>query len=455
VNAAARIAAWLPQARWFAAKGAAAPTLAIGESVSLPGGRLSLTLLDVATPNGTERYVAPLADDADASLEPGFAAWLVAAVQTEAMLAGRHGTFRGHAATPRTHVRGGAADCVRALGGDASNTSLLVEHDGRAYAVKLLRRCRSGTQPEVEIGEFFSRHARWDGTPRFLGWLEYASTAGESIAIATLHEFVSDCTTAWDRLVPLMAHGGLAGARHDEILGVVDTLGRTTAEMHVALASRADVAAFAPEVAGADASRAEADRMRAHATQVFTLAAARLATLPPPVAVATAGLASRRDAINATLGRLADVEHPGMLIRVHGDFHLGQVLLRGAGPEAFVIDFEGEPGRSLADRRRKTTPVKDVAGMCRSLDYLLRHAARVGSAAYENAHLRLLEARYLGAYRAVAEGRPWWPADPAVAAELLSVYKLDKALYELAYELTNRPDWVDVPLAALLTEDRL
>jgi predicted trehalose synthase len=125
------------------------------------------------------------------------------------------------------------------------------------------------------------------------------------------------------------------------------------------------------------------------------------------------------------------------------------VLIREPGPEPLVIDFEGEPGRSLEDRRRKTSVCKDIAGMCRSFDYLLRHAARSGSTPYRAADLTLLEATFLDAYRAVAREHAWWPADAATADALLDIYKLDKAVYELAYELANRPDWVEVPLAAL------
>jgi len=447
---AARIAAWLPQARWFAGKGTTAARVAIGDEASIPGTGISLALVDITTADATERYVAPLAADADAALDAGFAAWLVDAIQTGATLVGHAGVFRGHPAVPGTPALGIDAARVSPLGGDASNTSLLVEHAGRAKAIKLIRRCRPGIQPEVEVGEFFARDAHWAGTPRFLGWLEYGPDTGESLAVATMHEFAPGCVTAWDHLVPLVAGGGLAGADRHHILGIVAALGRTTAEMHRALASRQDVAAFAPQNASAADGKAEADRMLAHATQVFTLAAARLSSLPPSVATATQRLLAGRDAIEATLGRLAAIDQWGALIRIHGDYHLGQVLVRPRGPEVLVIDFEGEPGRSLTDRRRKTTAVKDVAGMCRSFDYLLRHAARVGSVAYDGAHLRLLEASYLDAYRAVAAGQAWWPAEERAADALLAIYTLDKALYELAYELTNRPDWVEVPLAALL-----
>jgi trehalose synthase-fused probable maltokinase len=136
------------------------------------------------------------------------------------------------------------------------------------------------------------------------------------------------------------------------------------------------------------------------------------------------------------------------MIRVHGDYHLGQLLVAEQG-SVLVIDFEGEPGRPLAERRGKTAAAKDVAGMCRSFDYLLRHVTKLTGRPYAAADLERMEACYLDAYREVAAGQPWWPADRENADALLAVFKLDKAIYELAYELNNRPDWIDVPLAAI------
>jgi len=445
----ARIVGWLPQTRWFAGKGAAPDRFEIAEEARIPVTETSLALLDVTTAGVLDRYVAPLRRGADAALEPDFAGWLVDAILSGAVVPGSHGVFRGHPISPASRCATPSSARVSALGGDASNTSLLVEHAGRAYAVKLLRRCRAGIQPEVEIGGFFTRDAPWKGTPRFFGWLEYAA-AGESSAIATLHEFAIGCTSAWDHLVPLMAGGGLSKPGGEAILDLVATLGRTTAEMHRALASRPDITAFAPQQPSGADRQAEADRMLDHAARVFALAQTRLPSLPPAVAKATEGLFARQAAIAATLGGLAAIEPWGALIRIHGDYHLGQVLLRESGPQPLVIDFEGEPGRSIADRRRRMTALKDVAGMCRSFDYLLRHAARVGSEGYDAAHLHLLETCFLDAYRRLAHGHAWWPADAAAADAMLAAYKLDKALYELAYELTNRPDWIEVPLAALL-----
>jgi trehalose synthase-fused probable maltokinase len=178
--------------------------------------------------------------------------------------------------------------------------------------------------------------------------------------------------------------------------------------------------------------------MAGHAREVFALAAARL-----PTALA------QPERLIAGLEALARLPITASDIRVHGDFHLGQVLVGPDDARILVIDFEGEPGRSLAERRAKTSVCKDVAGMCRSFDYLLRHVARTTGADYGADDLALLEQTHLDAYREIARGHAWWPTDTAEADGLLAAYTLDKAIYELAYELQNRPDWVEVPLAAL------
>ena len=452
MTTAATIAAWLPSVRWFAGTQHATVDVAIYDSVRLPGTAITLALVDSATAGGCDRYVVPLAGGADAALSSDFAAWLAQTVFTAATLAADHGVIRGHCiASPGEPPFIPGTTAVASLGGDASNTSLLVTSGQRQLAVKLLRRCRDGIQPEVEIGAVLSEDATWRGTPRLLGWLDYTPTSGGSIVLATVHDFAAGCRTAWDHLGPLVSAGGLAGPRRGAILDVVAALGRVTAEMHQALGSRADLPAFAPIRPTAADARAEARRMADHATAVFDRATSGLETLPTAVAADLRVVLSRRDEIVGSVQRCAAIESDATLIRVHGDYHLGQVLIREPGPEPLVIDFEGEPGRSLEERRRKTSVCKDLAGMCRSFDYLLRHAARSGSTTYRAADLQLLEATFLDAYRAIARGHAWWPADSATADRLLAVYKLDKALYELAYELAHRPDWVEVPLAALMS----
>jgi predicted trehalose synthase len=211
--------------------------------------------------------------------------------------------------------------------------------------------------------------------------------------------------------------------------------------MHRALGGRDDVPAFAPRPM-TPAMRCEAaTRMADHAREVFSLAAARLPYLPAATADRLRKLLPARDRLIARLRELADIETTAAVIRVHGDYHLGQVLVGGATPSdqaddrLFIIDFEGEPGRPLAERRAATSVFKHVT-------------AGTGTAS-RPADLRRLEETFLEAYAAAASGQPWWPADPREAERLLGVYKLDKAVYELAYEIQNRPDWIAVPMGAL------
>lgn len=442
-----RIAAWLPTARWFAGKGDAIASIDVADEAPLPGG-ITLAIVEIVSGAGEpSRYVVPVdREGRDAALAPAFAGWLVDTALAATSTGAVHGEFHGHATAGST-PRGSDTPTVAPLGGDASNTSLLVQTQGGDYAVKLLRRCREGIQPEVEIGDFLACDAAWNDTPRLRGWLEHRG-AGATTAIATVHDFVPACTTAWDRLVALGSEGGLAGHNRGTMLEIVAALGHTTAGMHRALGSRPDRPAFAPEPATAAGRSRAAARMVEHARQVFALAATRMPTALPRAEQ----LIAKLEALIARLEAVASLPATASDIRVHGDFHLGQVLAAPGDAGIFVIDFEGEPGRSLDERRTKTSVCKDVAGMCRSFDYLLRHLARTTGGTYRPDDLALLERTYLDAYRGIAAGHAWWPSDAREADGLLAAYTLDKAIYELAYELQNRPDWVEVPLAALAAQ---
>jgi len=448
---AARIAATLPGARWFAGKGGTIGGVTIHERLPLPGpGGVALVLADVQRPGGeSDRYVLPVdAAGADAAAAPDCVTWLLDTMVSGSTAAGRVGRFAGHvvgAAPSRTGVLSPAVNAsatpdglvVAPIGGDASNTSLVATRGGRSWLVKLVRRCRPGLHPEVEVGAFFAEQSPWDDTPRLRGWLEH-----DGRVIATVHDFLPGCASAWDRLCGLLADPQ-AGAALDRL---VATLGRTTGRMHRALAARPDLPAFAAEAPSSAGRSTLAARLAAHAEQVF--ARIRSGTVPPPLADRLSSLMAARPLIVGRLGQAATLAPESADIRVHGDYHLGQVLV-DATDRAFVIDFEGEPARSLEERRAKTRAAKDVAGMCRSLDYALRHVARSTARPYRADELARLEAIFLHAYESVAIGQPWWPGDRAEALALVEVFKLDKAIYELVYELDNRPDWAAVPLAAL------
>ena len=460
---ASHLAASLPSMRWFADKGAGIAGVSLYDRASLPRDTAAaIALADVQLAgrdpsSQSPRYVVMIdAAGNDAAATPAVARWLLDFVLSGRSLPGRGGQFIGHATVHSPHAASvvpAAPITVIAIGGDASNTSLVVRCGSTGWIIKLFRRCRAGVQPEVEIGDFFSSASPWQDTPRLCGWLEYEPAddqlAAASTAIATVHEFAPGYTTGWDRLVGLLTAGdGLAGHSGDEVLAIVAGLGRVTARMHRAFSARPDIPAFAPESATPVGRQAAALRMSEHAQGVFALIESRLPQMEPTMAGRLAAVLDARSRLVSRFDRLPSIALDCDNIRVHGDYHLGQLLVAEQGG-VLVIDFEGEPGRTLAERREKTAAAKDVAGMCRSFDYLLRHVAKLTGRPYAAADLARLEACYLNAYREGAAGQPWWPADPAAADALLAVFKLDKAIYELAYELNNRPDWIDVPLAAI------
>ena len=460
---ASHLAASLPSMRWFADKGAGIAGVSLYDRASLPRDTAAaIALADVQLAgrdpsSQSPRYVVMIdAAGNDAAATPAVARWLLDFVLSGRSLPGRGGQFIGHATVHSPHAASvvpAAPITVIAIGGDASNTSLVVRCGSTGWIIKLFRRCRAGVQPEVEIGDFFSSASPWQDTPRLCGWLEYVPAddqlAAASTAIATVHEFAPRYTTGWDRLVGLLTAGdSLAGHSVDEVLAIVAGLGRATARMHRAFSARPDIPAFAPESATPVGRQAAALRMSEHAQGGIALIESRLPQMEPTMAGRLAAVLAARSRLVSRFDRLPSIALDCDNIRVHGDYHLGQLLVAEQGG-VLVIDFEGEPGRTLAERREKTAAAKDVAGMCRSFDYLLRHVAKLTGRPYAAADLARLEACYLNAYREGAAGQPWWPADPAAADALLAVFKLDKAIYELAYELNNRPDWIDVPLAAI------
>jgi maltose alpha-D-glucosyltransferase/alpha-amylase len=457
-DVASRIADWLPKARWFPGKGSGTGEIRVIDLVSLPGsGGLALGIVDC----GRVRLVVPVdpRTGRDAAADREVAAAIVTLALGGGAVPGLHGRLVGRpvdarpAAAPRAAVQGsGAAGdlSVRPLGGDASNTSLLVESAGQPGApsvLKLVRQARPGIHPEVEVGRFFAASTDWRGTPLVRGSVDYVPAVGaEASVVATLHAFEPGCRSAWEVLVESMTDGGLAGPHRAAIFDLVGRLGTVTARMHRALASRGDLPDFAPEPATAARRQALADRLAAHARD-------SLAAIDPeraPTRALTDRLARLKDRapkIGARFEKLASAATTAADIRVHGDYHLGQVLVDAAGTRVMPIDFEGEPGRPLDERRAKTSAAKDVAGMLRSLDYLQRHVERIGGGG--GGDPAPLAAAFLAAYSSAASGEVWWPADADEQRLLLAAFTLDKAVYELAYEIANRPDWIDVPLGAL------
>ena len=413
------LAAWVAGQRWFAGKTRRITAVTLEDGVSVGPG--TLWIARVALDDGhADRYALPLLDGpglGDALDDAAFCRALMDLIVGGVRVAGRRGEIVG--VRTRASLPGLATDVpARRLDGEQSNTSVVF---GDALILKHFRRLAAGVNPDVEITGFLTERTNFRHTPRLAGSLEYRDAEGVW-ALAMAQELVTNSQDGWRWLLGRLAAG-------DAALAELGTLGRRTAELHLALAADAREPAFAPEPISA------ADVVVWTEAVQHQLDAARVALggrLPD-------GVPERLDA--AGLGGLVGV----VKLRHHGDFHLGQTLAVRGGEDFALIDFEGEPLRPLAERRRKHTPLRDVAGLLRSLGYA---AASAPAPPGWEAEAR---AAFVTAYRAAAGAAPFVPTAEAPLARALAVLEVEKAAYEVVYEANNRPDWVAIPVRGLVT----
>jgi trehalose synthase-fused probable maltokinase len=324
----------------------------------------------------------------------------------------------------------------RVLSVEQSNTSLVY---GDRVFLKLFRKLEAGVSPDVEMARFLSERAKFEHAPAFLGALIWE---GRTLAVAT--DFFRDAVDGWTLGIKYHKHRGNLG-REDEWRGMVRGLGQRTGQMHAALSSDLEDPAFAPEpLTRTDVEAAARTMLEGARDAVSDLENAKAfegAAGQAMLKELFAALDGMRP-IQALVNRLLDDVPEGVKIRVHGDFHLGQVLHTDHG--FLIADFEGEPLRSLEERRAKHPPIRDVAGMLRSLAYL-EESDRPQMRAATGQKSRSAESEaFLGGWRKAVAGS-------ALASEaLLPIYLLEKAFYELRYELRHRPDWVQIPVRGLV-----
>jgi maltose alpha-D-glucosyltransferase/alpha-amylase len=376
---------------------------------------------------------------------------------------------------------------VRRSTAEQSNSSVLF---GNQLILKLFRRLQAGPNPDCEIGRFLTDQAGFRGIPPFGGLIEYAPPDSPAMTLAMLQGLVENQGDGWKwtleelrryyercgslEMLPAMdrpaspfdlSETDLPDSAVEQIGIYYDSamaLGRITAELHIALASFASDPAFAPEPFGPGDSDRLAAEFSEHAASVFDTLKDNLARLPDELLESASLVLNLRRKL---LRRFADIRQMALdcvKMRVHGDYHLGQVL--HVANDFVILDFEGEPARTMEERRAKQSPLKDVAGMLRSFSYaahssLLTYAARGPD---EAARLEpcarswegIVSAAFLRTYRATAAGAPFLPMQDTVFRRLLEAFLLDKALYELRYELNNRPTWVGIPLWGILSLER-
>jgi maltose alpha-D-glucosyltransferase/alpha-amylase len=469
---------WLESRRWFADKGRGISEVAIEDALVERVGFdwVALSAARVAFVDGrTARYLLPLALTespgsaeviataatgvasgalVDATEKPWFGGWLLDQFVAATELARGAWVFVAHPAADAaiTAARNSPTTAVRA---EQSNSSLRF---GDILIVKLFRRLQPGVNPDEEVLRALA-DVNFDRVPRYVGSVTWRSGDGATYAVALAQGFVPNIGDGWTWMLQRLA--GVA-------TGVIDpgtdgfaaerALGQGTGELHGALGA-VQQPGFAPETTDGAAIDADTRRTRAAIEESIRLLQERRRHLPdylgsrlPEAIAGLRSLAEHAEGYRAELNT--------QRIRVHGDYHLGQTL-RTPDEDWAIIDFEGEPARSVEERRQPTSVLKDVAGMLRSFAYARGAAERAVDVAFDRAARSRLAAWEVGARRAFLEAyrqalmvtaMRFVPEDDEAFARALAAWELDKALYEVAYEARNRPDWLELPLRSLLPD---
>jgi trehalose synthase-fused probable maltokinase len=513
------LAQWIQRQRWFGAKARALRRVFVLDAVPLSE-TVSLALAQVDYVAGaSERYAIPLAWVSatttslhavarlrgacagllcEASADPDCHNQLLEIVRGERRVPGGQGELAGHRAQPMPGDDPGPSELLSA---EQSNSSIRY---GERYVLKLFRKLEAGTNPDIEVNRFLSHPPVFPHAPPFHGWIDYDARDGQSASVALLQGFVANRGDAWDRTLRALTHwleraqqdagpppsspGRLDiahAARAAEVAaplgadwGELQLLGRRTAQLHLKLASEPENAAFAPEPFTLADRTALQDALRRRTQRSLTLLQRELPNLPGRVAALATDVVVASERIELLLDRWRQTVIEARRIRCHGDFHLGQVL--HTGHDFAIIDFEGEPALDVSERRRKHSPLRDVAGMIRSFHYvassafqtvLQADASRTAGRARpaqgpahrddsDRSHQRLQEwADFWYRWVSAAFGRAWvaelegsglLPRHGQALHVLLDMHLLEKALYELEYELNNRPDWLLIPLRGIV-----
>ena len=488
---------YLMKQRWFGAKSEriAAVHVAASAEIGGAGQHFLLSLLDVEThrAGAAQRFFLPLVqlwDEAviataspllpyvlakvrrgaklggllDATVEPGFTQAMIEAMRADATVPADGGTIRFSAGQGLAAIETNEADDIRRFAVEQSNTSIQV---GAKMVLKILRRLSTGIHPEIEMTRFLTEVAQFHNVPAFLGAAEHVDADGTSTAIACLQAFVRNQGDGWTYTLDYLSReleqlpqapeaptAALPPAeQHGVYLKQAAILGRQTAELHRALALETGDPAFDPEPITPADREAILASVQDQASRAFAALQAALPSLAGEVHGEAEALLKRQRECVQLIKRLAR-PFKAAKTRHHGDLHLGQVLV--AQTDFIFVDFEGEPSRSVDERRAKKSPLRDVAGMLRSFDYAAWATVERLSSLHPDRRDQLLRdalewrnlavEAYLGTYIAGASGSPGFPDDLNAATRLLDLFMLEKALYEMVYEVDNRPAWLRIPL---------
>ncbi|HEY3247746.1 MAG TPA: maltose alpha-D-glucosyltransferase [bacterium] len=516
---AAALPPYLASARWFAGKARRVKAVRVADTVPVPsvapGAGIVIATVDY-TDGDPETYALPVAVAAgaasagiaaaqpqaviaeltsadhtasgviyDALIDPAFCRALLDAIGGRRHLRSARGEIVAAPTRAFRRVAAGAEGPITLIRSEQTNSSVVY---GDRLIMKLFRRLEPGINPDVDVGRFLTEHG-FAHTPAVAGVLEYRS-GGAHTAVAILQQFVRNQGDAWQytqdslhQFFDQVMSAGPAGelpapsaavlvdrAETDlpqhagELLGAyresARLLGQRTAELHQTLASDRNAPEFAPEPVTMHYQRSMYQSMRNLLSRVLAHAGAQRAAVPGSLAADLREVGAMEEAIGRRFAAVLEQRITASRIRIHGDYHLGQVLY--TGKDFVIIDFEGEPSRPLGERRMKRLALRDVAGMIRSFHYAAYTALvaveRSGLARGET--LAALErwaefwslwtsATFLRSYLLTAGTAPFIPGSRRELTALLDALLLEKAVYELGYELNHRPAWVPIPLRGI------
>ncbi|HKV89358.1 MAG TPA: maltose alpha-D-glucosyltransferase [Candidatus Dormibacteraeota bacterium] len=508
---------YIRQRRWFAGKARRLKSASISDVISVPGANGSSYLIAVTVTyaeGDPETYLLPLAYASapetghiterwpnsaiawirNAGEEPrgllydalgpsNFAEALLGAIARRRRSTGNHGTLVGSTTRAFARLRGPQTVRLEAqlAVAEQSNNSVIF---GERLMLKVFRRLEEGVNPELEVGRFLTEKTNFSQIAPLAGSLEYRRPKGEPATIAILQAYVPNQGDAWSYTLKTLAHffgapermdlepvdlpptlveaamGELPEAAARTIGGYLDsarTLGRRTAELHVALASDPSDPAFAPERISPQDQRSIYQSLSGLSMRSTDLLRTQLSRLPADARDEAKQVLELEPRIAYSFKAFLAHRTTTTRIRVHGDYHLGQVLY--TGHDFVIIDFEGEPTRSLYERRLKRLALRDVAGMLRSFSYASQAALR--SEQIQSERLERLQewarfwvdcvsAAFLKTYLATAGTASFLPQTKEDLELQLTTMLLEKAMYELRYELNTRPEWVRIPLRGIL-----
>ncbi|HZW13441.1 MAG TPA: maltose alpha-D-glucosyltransferase [Noviherbaspirillum sp.] len=494
---------YLPIRRWYAAKQEKLQSVRVALSTVLPASAVRpqimpamLAELETTTASGTDHYLMPLGyireEDivtalpqqlalarvrrgrhvgllTDGYVLDSFAYVVIELLRARASIPAQDGEIRFMPTEALDAVDVGPEPVVRRLSAEQSNSSLVLAD---TMVLKVIRRLLPGMHPEAEMGRYLTALG-YANAPRMLGEVTRIAADGTRHTMMMLQEFIHNQGDAWQwmldtlaRWIQLAAMPETAAATEaatdisspqDDLVQLSAKLGQRLGEMHAALATPTDNPDFAPDPATEEDTRVWAQLARRQLEAAFDVISAKSDWSSDAEARRVSWLIGMREQLLQRLDELAAVGVGTLRTRIHGDFHLGQVLV--AHGDVYIVDFEGEPARPLEQRRGKASPMRDVAGLMRSFDYAAAFGSGAGPADLDEAgELRkqgiirsfapTCQSAFLEAYRAAAYTGPL-KLTPEQERSLLQLFVLEKAGYEICYEAANRPAWIPVPMNGL------